>query len=109
MSTSFGDVKDTTLQKLCDSLTASLVRPDGTTYSAAPNAFKDRFGTALGSAAGTGPIGSGQAGDASEVDIHIKINPGGLSGTCKIILHAPQGVQDLVGVFDNAVLATKLV
>lgn len=102
MSTSFGGVRNATLQKLCDSITACLVRPDGTSYPAAPNAFKDRLGNQLPNDVNVGESGR-------EVSLEIRINPDGLSAFAKIVYKTPVGVSSLQGDVNIATLATKLV
>lgn len=100
MSTSFGEIQDTTLQKLCDAVAASINRPDGTKYPAAPNAFVDRMGDTL-------PNGSAVVDPNGEVTIVIKVQRN--SAHARVVSHSRIGVNSLQGDVDVATLATKLV
>lgn len=107
-TTTFPEVKDATLQKLCAAVFDSIRQPGGTILTA----FKDSQGnTVVANSQLSGGVANtaSQAGPGREVVLEVRINPDGLSASAKVVAKNPAGLQSVGGAMDISVLATKLV
>jgi hypothetical protein len=95
MATNVPAVASVTLQKLVDACIASTKYHSGSAPDAAPSAFKDRAGKTI------------TVTESSEIDITIKVNPGGNSAWVKVVPNSSRA-QSIQGEIDLIVLATKL-
>lgn len=103
MAFSVTDIADPTLRKLVLAVAGSMKPAAGNTLYID---FLDRLENAVPTNV---PSDKSQAGNGSEFQIVININPGGLSANAKVVAKSPMPQEALVGQIDITTLATKLV
>lgn len=95
MATSVAGIADLNLQKFTDALIASIRRAGGSAPAAAPDAFIT-------------PCGRTITCSASEFRIEIRIDPGGLTGSARVIPIPTNGENAIIGTIDPNLLATAM-